>query len=291
MMGLLWNCRGVSKKGMSSMLKDLLAEYEVDFVGLQETMRKKYSDKFFRKIDYGKKFVWHWVSSNGKSGGILCGINLDRFEVIKFVEGLFTVNAIVQDKKGKKVISLVTVYGPAHEDNRESFLAELAQICSTNSNPMILGGDFNILRFSSEKNKHFVGGKATDLFNWVINTHELRDLPLTGGAYTWSNNQQNPTLERLDRVLISESWERLFPLSNLRKLPRELSDHNPLLLCTEQSTYKKSKAFCFETSWLKHQEFLPKISEIWDVHVRGKDAVDKWCIKVNRVKKIIKVGA
>ena len=116
----------------------------------------------------------------------------------------------------------------------------------------------------------------------------MRDLPLLGGKYTWSNNQQNPTLEKLDRILISDDWEKLFPLTNLRKLPRELSDHNPLLLCTEQSTHKKSKAFCFETFWLKHQEFLQKISEIWDVHVRGKDAVDKWCIKVNRVKFFLK---
>ena len=147
------------------------------------------------------------------------------------------------------------------------------------------------MRFSSDKNKNFSENKATDLLNWIINTYELRDLPLLGGKYTWSNNQQNPTLEKLDRILISDDWEKLFPLTNLRKLPRELSDHNPLLLYTEQSTYKKSKAFCFETSWLKHQEFLQKISEIWDVHVRGKDAVDKWCIKVNREKKIIKVGA
>ena len=144
-------------------------------------------------------------------------------------------------------------------------------------------GDFNILRFSSEKNKNFTGGKDTDLFNWVINTHELRDLPLNGGSYTWSNNQQDPTLERLDRVLISESWEKLFPLSSLRKLPRELSDHNPLLLCTDQNKIRNSKAFCFETSWLKHQDFIPKISEIWKKRVVGKDAVDKWCIKINRV--------
>ena len=178
---------------MSSMVKEILQGYEVDFVGLQETMRKQYSDKFFRKIDYNKKFAWHWVPSNGKSGGILCGVNLDRFEVIKFVEGAFTVNAIVNDKKEKRTLSLVTVYGPAHEEGRENILAELAQICSTNVYPMILGGDFNILRFSSEKNKSFSGNKSTDRFNWVINTHELRDLPLVGRMYTWSNNQQDPT--------------------------------------------------------------------------------------------------
>jgi len=139
MIGLLWNCRGVSKKGMSSMLKDVLAENELDFVGLQETMRKNYIDKFFGKIDYSKKFAWHWIPSNGRFGGILCGVNLDRFEVIKFIEGQFSVNAIVNDKKEKRLISLVTVYGPAHDDKREAFLSELAQICSSNKNPMILG--------------------------------------------------------------------------------------------------------------------------------------------------------
>ena len=56
MIGVLWNCRGVSKKGMAGMLKELLSDYDVDFIGLQETMRKHYSDSFFRKVDYGKKF-------------------------------------------------------------------------------------------------------------------------------------------------------------------------------------------------------------------------------------------
>jgi len=116
----------------------------------------------------------------------------------------------------------------------------------------------------------------------------LRDLPLVGGMYTWSNNQQDPTLERLDRILILESWESLFPLSSLRKLPRELSDHNPLLLCTDQNKDKKPKAFCFETSWFRHLDFIPKVSEIWKEKVVGKNAVDKWCIKINRVKKFLK---
>ena len=84
------------------MLKELLIDYDVDFVGLQETMRKNYTEKFFRTIDFGKKFVWHWIPSNGKSGGILCGINLDRYEVVSFVEGFFSVLAVVKDKKRKK---------------------------------------------------------------------------------------------------------------------------------------------------------------------------------------------
>jgi hypothetical protein len=49
------------------------------------------------------------------------------------------------------------------------------------------------------------------VFNSIINTYELIDLGMTGGKFTWSNKQNNPTLERLDRYLVSKSWEDIFP--------------------------------------------------------------------------------
>ena len=42
MIGLFWNCRGESNKGMSVMIRDILVNNMVDFMGLQETMKKKY---------------------------------------------------------------------------------------------------------------------------------------------------------------------------------------------------------------------------------------------------------
>ena len=102
MIGLFWNCRWVSKKGMSVIVKDILADNVVDFVGLQETMKKTYSDAFFRKIDTSKKYAWHWIPSEGKSGGILCGVNLEKFDVIHFSEGNFSLSATVQCKKREK---------------------------------------------------------------------------------------------------------------------------------------------------------------------------------------------
>ena len=47
MIGLIWNCRGVSKKGMSRWMMELLRDYQVDFAGIQETIKKKYDDTFF----------------------------------------------------------------------------------------------------------------------------------------------------------------------------------------------------------------------------------------------------
>jgi hypothetical protein len=54
----------------------------------------------------------------------------------------------------------------------------------------------------------------------------------------------NPTLEKLDRVLMNNDWETIYPLTTLRKIPRLMSDHNPLMLCTEQEKIKKRQE-CF----------------------------------------------
>jgi hypothetical protein len=67
MIGIIWNCSGVAKKGMGIGIKDLLLEHKVDFVGLQETMKKKYTKKFFRTIDPSRSYAWLWLPSKGGS--------------------------------------------------------------------------------------------------------------------------------------------------------------------------------------------------------------------------------
>jgi hypothetical protein len=49
------------------------------------------------------------------------------------------------------------------------------------------------------------------MFNSVINAFDLRELYMSGDFFTWSNNQLDPTLEKLDRILVTKDWEGLFP--------------------------------------------------------------------------------
>jgi hypothetical protein len=49
--------------------------------------------------------------------------------------------------------ALVVVYGPAQDQNKESFLAELVNMWRL---PLVMGGDYNILRHSSEKNNDII---------------------------------------------------------------------------------------------------------------------------------------
>uniref|UniRef100_A0A453HVY3 Endonuclease/exonuclease/phosphatase domain-containing protein n=1 Tax=Aegilops tauschii subsp. strangulata TaxID=200361 RepID=A0A453HVY3_AEGTS len=82
MRGLIWNCRGVGKQGMATCLSDMISDHSLDFLGLQETMKKKFTPKCLRRIDPFDIFQWNWVPSIGKSGGILCGVRRDTLDII-----------------------------------------------------------------------------------------------------------------------------------------------------------------------------------------------------------------
>jgi hypothetical protein len=47
----------------------------------------------------------------------------------------------VQDKSLRKNLMLIMVYGPAHEDRRDTFLNELAEKCSKIKIPTLIAGD------------------------------------------------------------------------------------------------------------------------------------------------------
>jgi hypothetical protein len=111
-----------------------------------------------------------------------------------------------------------------------------------------------------------------------------------GGKYTWSNKHASPTLEKLDRILMSPDWEDLFSLVTVRKLVRELSDHNALLLDSGNmpAITANSREFRFDVSWFKNQEFLPSIEDIWNRFVSSTDPIDILNIKLKRFKKFFK---
>jgi hypothetical protein len=121
MIGAILNCRGVGKKGMSTYLVDFLKQQAVDFIGLQETIKKDYSEAFFRRIDPLHQFTWNWLPSVGRAGGILGGLRKSRFDCCNVSMGNFFVKMVVMDIKMQIKWAMVIVYGAAQEENKEDF--------------------------------------------------------------------------------------------------------------------------------------------------------------------------
>jgi hypothetical protein len=116
----------------------------------------------------------------------------------------------------------------------------------------------------------------------------LRELHISGGLFTWSNNHDDPILEKLDRILLSREWELLFPTVHGHKEPRNISDHSPLILSAQFNQSRKRRDFRFEMTWLKHPEFLSKINEIWCEPTMDEIALDRVLFKLKRVKRFLK---
>ena len=99
-------------------------------------------------------------------------------------------------------------------------------------------------------------------FRRTVSALELQDLHLHGRRFTWSHERENPTLVRLDRVLVSIEWETMFPNAHLRGLGSEASDHSALLLQTNLGSWCKAR-FHFEAFWPSFDDYCEVVAGAW----------------------------
>jgi hypothetical protein len=67
-------------------------------------------------------------------------------------------------------------------------------------------------------------------FRRTLDDYELVEIALQNRKYTWSNERQNPTLVRLDRVFYNSEWEMAYLDFTLTALGTRGLDHYPLFL-------------------------------------------------------------
>jgi hypothetical protein len=97
--------------------------------------------------------------------------------------------------------NLVAVYGTAQDEFKADFLRELVNLAKDNSYLILIGSDFNLLRFRYEKNKGQFDGHWPFLFNIVIDIFDLREMEIIGRQFTWANGLPDPTYKSLIEFL------------------------------------------------------------------------------------------
>lgn len=130
--------------------------------------------------------------------------------------------------------------------------------------PWLVCGDFNMIRYASEKNNSDFHISEAEAFNDMIHDLCLIELPLLDRSFAWSNKREIPTLERLDRAFINLSWDATLPNTNLSSLTRSTSDHVPLKIEISTSIPKPS-TFHFDNTWALHPSFLSSVAEAWNI--------------------------
>lgn len=149
-------------------------------------------------------------------------------------------------------------------------------------------GDFNTIRFPEERIGCRGESRVMEEFSEFIDNHCLIDLPLTGAPFTWSRSEDSSSRSRLDRFLVSTSWEELAPNVIQAPLPRLLSDHSPIMLDGSRGRQTRCP-FRFENMWLRVNDFRDRVVDWWSSYeVEGRPSF-RLAKKLKLLKKDIKV--
>jgi hypothetical protein len=100
-------------------------------------------------------------------------------------------------------------------------------------------------------------------FRRFLDDVEIKEIPLLGRKFTWSNERASPTLVRLDHAFCCLGWEEVFPDSALQSTASVVSDHCPLVLGMKVCTSGK-RHFHFESFWPKVPGFLDAVMQNWE---------------------------
>jgi hypothetical protein len=219
---------------------------------------------------------------------MLLGVDLDVFDIGAIEEGDFFIKFKLLNKEDGFKWALVFVYGPAQDCLKQSFLSEVVRLSNTETSPILIGGDFNILRSPSEKNNDRFDHRWPFLFNAVIDGLDLREMDMSGRRFTWANSRDNPTYEKLDRILVATEWEEKYPRAAVLALSRNISDHTPLLLSTGIRSVQTIPPFKFELGWFFRDGFVDMVKDIWINEAGGSNPLEKWQAKIRKVRQYLR---
>uniref|UniRef100_A0A2N9GTP0 Endonuclease/exonuclease/phosphatase domain-containing protein n=1 Tax=Fagus sylvatica TaxID=28930 RepID=A0A2N9GTP0_FAGSY len=161
---------GLNDGSRRLMVRYLLKQWKANLVCLQETKFQNLSRGVIRSLWGGPYVDCLFVGSNGALGG---------------------------------------VYGPHDLSARRNFWDEMSGVESWWDVPWVVGGDFNVVRYPSERLGAVNITTPMQKFMDFISSTRLMDISMAEGRYTWSNSNSR---SRLDRFLFSPSVKEHFTM-------------------------------------------------------------------------------
>jgi exonuclease III len=186
---------------------------------------------------------------------MILGVNSASLEVEDSVYENFFIGVLVRNRMTNHRFWVINVYGPAQHHLSADFIQELATFGSCLVLPVLMGGDFNLIRNNKDMNQGVGDQQLMDLFNGFIGDFQLREIFCSGNRFTWSNKQKNPTLVKLDRILVSNSRELFYPTCFAWVKARIGFDHCPLILNTGKQGDTRPRYFFFDEQWQQKEGF------------------------------------
>ena len=160
------------------------------------------------------------------------------------------------------------MYGSPNPSLKNKLWSELRQHCLHIEGPWLSVGDYNAVIAEEEVSGTgpLANHRSASFTEWIFDQGFL-DMGYSGPNFTWTRGLTSLTFKgaRLDRALCNVAWRELFPKASVFHLPKNHSDHAPLLVRVNRSRDKaRDKRFQFQATWIPHPEFQGVIRNMWN---------------------------
>ena len=209
-----WNVRGLNDKDKCLRMRNLIRMWKTDIICLQETKMAVINRRVIQSLWGNQHVDWISLGSNGAAKGVLSMWDKRVVKKVDEAAGYYSLSCKFRNVLDQFEWIFTGVYGSNLDNERGLLWEELLGLLSWWDAFCCIGGDFNVVRFPSEKSGMASFNSAMHEFNDFISECGLMDIPLEGGLFTWSNNRDVPATSRIDRFLFSPAWADHFGLVN-----------------------------------------------------------------------------
>ncbi|GJR42045.1 RNA-directed DNA polymerase, eukaryota [Tanacetum coccineum] len=252
---------GLGGKEKKKWVKNLCHSNQVNLLSLQETKMVSLDIFVVRALWGNMLFDFATSSARGRSGGILCVWDKTLFQKKRTyatdsclcVEGTWLAT--------KSDLLFISVYSPQELNLKRVLWSYISGIISRWHGDVVVMGDFNEVRFASERYGSSFHALNFANFNSFIANSNLIDIPLGGYSYTWADKYAS-NMSKLDRFLVSQGIVDLFPNLTGLVLHRNISDHRPILLKESHVDYGPTPFRLFH-SWFSENDFCNVVEDSW----------------------------
>ncbi|XP_073024477.1 uncharacterized protein [Primulina eburnea] len=250
---LIWNVRGLRSSESQQRLHAHVKEKRVKILAILEPMidldvrfmTRRFG--FSRVISNSSGHIWVFFAED-----VMVECLLDHTQFLHFrVSASFLPTTVYCS----------FVYAKCDYIGRRQLWTSLLQV-KPDQGPWLVGGDFNVVRNSSEC-LGSSGGRLLPMeeFNHFILDSGLVDAGFEGSSFTWTNKT---IWKRLDRVFVYVDWGDHFHSIRVEHLIRTVSDHCPLFVSVPVFASGPS-SFRFQSMWLRHHGFLQTVRLNWNL--------------------------
>jgi exonuclease III len=228
---LSWNVRGPNNVAKQEEIKQVVQLHKPMVVCLQETKLNHFDPPLINRIlgqDYNNNISF--LPADGTKGGILLACKDIGYQFTDILIKEFTILVKVIERRTLSQWTLTGVYGPQDNLDKRLFLRELRGLKDSAQPAWLILGDFNLICSDQDKSNDYVDRRMISRFRRALNHIVVKEIPLVGKRFTWSNDRSSPTMTRIDRAFCTVLWEENHIDPILHPLSSSVSDHCPLLL-------------------------------------------------------------